>query len=242
MFKKPAQIHILDLIARYTGEITNGWNHKSMGRRSDHSREELHNLIVDAALNLIRESGASAVTARKIASSIGYTPGMLYAVFKNQQDIFLHVNLVTLEALQSQCESSGTDQHKPIERLQSLGCAYWSFAREHTHQFNLLFTRQTGENVTTPPAIPTRVQTLFGLVENALVELKPSSDAESVALAARALWSGVHGATELGLSDLFFFTSSANSNKTLSADDQALQVIHNVVNQFVAGWLTKGTT
>ena len=218
-----------------------------MGRRSEHSREELHNLIVDAALDLIRETGASNVTARKIAQSVGYTPGMLYAVFKNQHDIFMHVNLVTLEALQRHCELGCRNQSDPKKRLLSLGRAYWSFAREHTHQFNLLFIRQATDNTDPPPALPIRVQTLFGLVEAALLELKPASDTTSVALAARALWSGVHGSTELGLSDLFFFSSTPSKSRnkettTMATDEQAIQVIQEVVNQFVAGWLSKNTS
>ena len=212
-----------------------------MGRRSEHSRDELRTLIIDAALELIKEQGSGSVTARQIAKSIGYTPGMLYAVFKNQHDIFLHVNLCTLESLQQHCINSCRNQPDPAKRLLLLGKAYWSFASEHTHQFDLLFARHESQDAEIPPALPVRVQALFALVETALVELLSPSDKDpdkdQVALGARALWSGVHGATELGLSDLFFFSPENSKTHAPNAAQQSEQVIDTLIQQFVAGWL-----
>ncbi len=70
-----------------------------MGRRSEHSREELHQLIVDATLLLVQQKSADNVTARQIAQAVGYTPGMLYSIFTNLQEIYLHVNAAGLESL-----------------------------------------------------------------------------------------------------------------------------------------------
>ncbi len=52
-----------------------------MGRRGEHSREELEGLVHQAGMALVREGGVEALTARGIAGKIGYTPGMLYSLY-----------------------------------------------------------------------------------------------------------------------------------------------------------------
>lgn len=58
-----------------------------MARRSDHSREEIKEMALTAALTILEEEGARGLTARKVATAIGYTVGTLYLVFKNQQEM-----------------------------------------------------------------------------------------------------------------------------------------------------------
>ena len=62
-----------------------------MARRSDHSREELYALILDSARSIVEEDGFSGLTARRVASSIGYAPGTIYNLFSNLDDLILHL-------------------------------------------------------------------------------------------------------------------------------------------------------
>lgn len=55
-----------------------------MGRRADHTRADLEELIHQAGLDLIRAGGMRELTARKLAARIGYTPGMLYTIYDDQ--------------------------------------------------------------------------------------------------------------------------------------------------------------
>lgn len=45
-----------------------------MARRSDHSKEELKNLITQTAREIVQKDGFTALTARNLAQTIGYTP------------------------------------------------------------------------------------------------------------------------------------------------------------------------
>jgi len=204
-----------------------------MGRRSEHSRDELRALIIDASVGLVREHGAENVTARQIARAVGYTPGMLYAAFVNQRDIFLHVNVVTLDALYQTCSTASKSASNPTECLHAMAYAYHDFAANHPHQFDLLFTRIDDQSLDPPATLKARVQALFGLVENALRELNPEKTAANLILASRALWSGVHGASELSLSSLLFIDEQ---DDTPSAPNTL--VIDSVVTTFVVGWMS----
>lgn len=198
----------------------------NMGRRSDHSREELQGLIIEATLVLVREFGADRVTARQIAKSVGYTPGTLYSVFINLQDIFLHVTEIGLKELFSLCNDALENEDDPYSAIIGLGNAYLRFATEHTHQFDLMFTRAAPPAAPTPDTITTRISSMFELIEVQLIQLNPGASKSSVKLGARALWSGVHGLAMLRLSDQLYL-DPANSD-----DD----VIHSLVFNFLNSW------
>lgn len=179
-----------------------------MGRRSDHSREELQGLIVQTTLALVRDHGAEKVTARQIAKSIGYTPGTLYSVFINLQDIFLHVTEIGLKDLFKLCDAAVENESDPYAAINGLGNAYLKFATEQTHQFDLMFARSASSAESAPDSIKNRIGSMFELIEIQLTQLNPDAKPSHIKLGARALWSGVHGLAMLRLSDQLYLDST----------------------------------
>ena len=68
-----------------------GYQGPEMARRSDHTREELRRLILQAARRIIRDKGVAALSARKVASDIGYTVGTIYQHFNGMDAILITV-------------------------------------------------------------------------------------------------------------------------------------------------------
>ena len=58
-----------------------------MGRRSQHSPEVLREMILDAAEAIVAEGGLTLLSAREIAKRIEYSPGTLYNIFQNLDDV-----------------------------------------------------------------------------------------------------------------------------------------------------------
>ncbi len=197
-----------------------------MGRRSDHSRDELQQLIVNATLSLVSEHGAERVTARKIAEAVGYTPGMLYSVFINLQDIFLHVNQIGLKTLYYKCDHAIEHSLTPDAAIKHMGLAYLTFAAEHTHQFDLMFARAETTPEMTAPILKHQIHALFDLVEKQLQMLAPTATDSQLTLAARALWSGVHGVAALRLSNQLYLDET-------NADREIVDLL---VNNFLLSW------
>ena len=52
-----------------------------MGRRSEHTKKQLKELIITASIKLISEIGPSAFGTRAIAKEIGYSFGTIYHVY-----------------------------------------------------------------------------------------------------------------------------------------------------------------
>src|SRR3546814_19197358 len=63
-----------------------------MGRRSDHSREELEALILEEGHRHMAESGFATFSSREVAQRIGYSVGTLYNVFGSYARLVAAIN------------------------------------------------------------------------------------------------------------------------------------------------------
>lgn len=164
-----------------------------MARRSDHSREEIREMALGAALTILEEEGAKGLSARKVASAIGYTVGTLYLVFRNQQEMVLHLNALTLDDMNEWLESRSAHCTAPRDCLQTLAEAYIDYAMEKGARWNLLFDSVVAEHEVLPEWYQQRLGRLFGRVERMLAPLKSEHEAIEIERAARVLWASVHG-------------------------------------------------
>lgn len=171
-----------------------------MARRSEHTREQLGELILGAAEQLIADHGMAGLSARAIAKAIGYTPGTIYLLFANLDDVILHVNARTLERLYAPIEAAVTRDGTPTAQLVGAARAYVEFAREQPNLWRACFEHRLPSDQPGPDYIDTRIQRLIALI---MAPLAAASNTEGAALnaAAQALWSGVHGICILTLTD-----------------------------------------
>lgn len=167
-----------------------------MGRRSDHSREELHDLALTAARTVAEREGLRGVTARRVAREIGYTVGTLYNLFDDLDDLIVHLNGRTLDALYQACAAGPLDSEPEIA-VQALAERYIRFTREHPKLWNLLFEHHLPEGRELPDWYHEKIRRLFGLVELALAPLFPPGEETERHKSARVLWSSLHGICSL---------------------------------------------
>ena len=90
-----------------------------MARRSDHSREELRAMALKAGREIIMEQGVKNLTTRAVAKRMGYSPGTLYMLFENADDLKFAINVGTLVELRHRLDDqwlrwrqSGLGQHR----------------------------------------------------------------------------------------------------------------------------------
>ncbi|MBX2881171.1 MAG: TetR/AcrR family transcriptional regulator [Granulosicoccus sp.] len=197
-----------------------------MGRRSEHSRTELRQLIIDATGELVDTHGVGKVTARMIAEAVEYTPGMLYSVFRNLEDIFLHVNELSLEELHEVCKSAAEAQASPREALLALGQSYINFALTRTHRFELMFSQSMTETLAPTSQFNEKTQELFDLIKHQLTKINPDANNAALEIGTRSLWCGVHGAT-----------TSAMSNQIITRVWRAdSDLVRALINHYLDGW------
>ena len=198
-----------------------------MSRRSEHTKEELRELIIDATQRLVNENGARNVHAREIATAVGYTPGMLYSVFNNLNDIFRHVNLRSMEVLSGLCNEAIAEHNEPDKKLCAAVSAYMTFAEKNTHKYELLYDKQHWQGgAASESGMRVYISEFFSFLESQLAAIAPEKTTEEVQIAARAVWASVHGAVEVGQSNGFF----------LEAEQPSRKVIECMLSGFVANW------
>lgn len=199
-----------------------------MARRSEHSLEELKEMILKAAETFIIEEGVCALKVRSIAMEIGYTVGSIYMVFGNMADLMMHINGRTLDDMTMQLKQVINQDNAELSIMQ-LAISYVSFATENCNRWNMVFEHRLAENEVLPDWYQQKVDTIFSLVETQFQSLSALDNDKQDKLAARALWSGVHGICILTL-----------SGKTDLIGDDVEKSVVLLVDNFIKGWKIKG--
>ncbi len=171
-----------------------------MGRRSSHTADELHQLIVNAAWDIIEHEGYQALSARAIASRIGYSPGTLYNVFKDLDHLVLTIEQKLLDGLVERLSAAETSQD-PVENLCHFASAYQAFTTERPKLWNLLFEHQMPSGWVAPPQFQARIDRLTRVVEQACIPIIGDADEARLHQTAVVVWGALYGMTLLATTD-----------------------------------------
>ncbi|MBF0445323.1 MAG: TetR/AcrR family transcriptional regulator [Magnetococcales bacterium] len=195
-----------------------------MARRTDHSRDELFDLILDEAQKIIEEKGVAALTARSIASAIGYSPGTLYNLFANIDEIIMHLNGRTMDDLQQKLQAAVQQSSSGRAKLDKLITTYLKYNKTSRQRWNLLFEHRLSPEQTLPKWYKRRLDNLLDLLADTIQTLLPDCGDKEIKHSARVLWSGLYGVCSL---------VQANSLTEVSAssvDEMARSLIYNYIS------------
>jgi AcrR family transcriptional regulator len=194
-----------------------------MGRRSIHTSEELREIILEASTDLIREQGFGALSAREIARRINYSPGTLYNVFENLDDLILTVEGRMLDRLLAALDIVPTTGN-PRERVKALAEHYLKFTRDNPKLWGLLFEHHLPQGRPVPGWYQQKLDQVLDRIEAVLAPVAAVSSQE-LRRAARVVWAGMHGITAL---------TAATKLSGLATEDADLMV-EDFVNNYVTG-------
>src|SRR6476660_6566466 len=106
--------------------------------RRDRERLETRTKIMDAARELFGREGYEAVSMRRIADAIEYSPTAIYVHFKDKQDLLHQICQADFVAL-AQGVVELQKVADPIERIRRMGHAYIRFGVRHPNHYRLMF-------------------------------------------------------------------------------------------------------
>jgi len=185
-----------------------------MGRRNEHSREELRELALRAAAEIVA-SGAVALSMREVARRIGYTVGALYIVFENLDDLIVHLNEQTVIELRASLERIRGRANQPAQNLRLLVAAYLGFALLHTARWRLVFEHRLPAGQKAPPTYAGHTAAIFALVSQQLRDAGAVRDSKAADELATALWSGAHGICVLAVTGKLQVATQASVQRLL---------------------------
>lgn len=116
---------------------------ESMARRSDHTRDELRLLILDAAHAHMAEVGFERFSIREIATRIGYSGGTIHNVFGNADALIAAVNTRTFSIWADRVDQAL--HAAPADPVEALVDAYFDFARANVRLWSAIYEHKPAD-------------------------------------------------------------------------------------------------
>ena len=172
-----------------------------MGRRSDHSRAELEQLIIEAGHQHMAEHGFARFSAREVAKRVGYSIGTLYNVFGSYDRLVLSINTETFRLwsvhLQEKLERSGAD------RIRALVEGYFTFAEENRNIWTAIYDHRLPPGMKIPDDLLPDRAALTEIVIQEVATALPENRRDEAPRLARSLIATVHGHCTFALDGTF---------------------------------------
>lgn len=172
-----------------------------MGRRKgsadlDAQREQL----ILAGEKLIQTQGPAALTARALASEIGYSVGQIYHLVEDLDALVLLINTRTLDRLLAKLQQKLASLPAGPARLKSLAHVYLAFCHETPALWGLALSHQLrSATKPIPPDYEARIAALPALVSQEIKALFPKRHSAAIKRDVALLWAGLHGICTLAL-------------------------------------------
>jgi AcrR family transcriptional regulator len=172
-----------------------------MGRRSDHSRSELKELIIAEGHTLMAETGFARFSAREVARRIGYSVGTIYNLFDSLDHLLVAINTRTFilwtEFVRRRLESADSD------RMRALVEAYFSFARENPNLWMAIYDHRLPPGMPLPDEDAQHRAILTGIVVQEVADVVRDQPHGDIQHLARSLIATVHGHCTFDLNGTF---------------------------------------
>ncbi len=195
-----------------------------MARRSDHTREELHDIILEAATGIVANEGLRALSARRIATEIGYSPGSIYNLFTNLDDLIVHLNARTMDRLVASLETVRLTAD-PIVDVEAIVTRFLEFESENPNLWAAIVQHVGAEGFSQPDWYVAKVDAAMSLAARAIAPDATVLPPATAQLAVRALWASLHGITSLARA------GKLRATETMTADAMA----HHLTETYLRG-------
>jgi AcrR family transcriptional regulator len=171
--------------------------------RRERERQDTRAKIMDAARDLFAREGYEAVSMRRIAETIEYSPTAIYVHFRDKQDLLFQICQADFAAL-AQGVVELQKVKDPIERIRRMGHAYIRFAVQHPNHYRLMFMTP----VDLPPELVMQDANHGNVDRDSYALLKQTCqeaidqgrirpEYQDADLVAQTFWSAVHGVASL---------------------------------------------
>lgn len=144
--------------------------------RKNRQKENLRAGILQAARTIAGREGWQAVTIRKIADEIEYTPPIVYEYFTNKEAVFYELAMEGFNFLRSLLEAEA--DAVPGHRLIRYAMVHWHFANQHTELYKLMFGIETMPSLAVER--PQELLAIGGLIKSAIREIAPDLPEQEV--------------------------------------------------------------
>lgn len=159
-----------------------------MARRTDHTRAELTELAITCGRAIVIRDGPAALTARRVAKAMGYTPGTLYNVFENIDALAAAINIGSMHSFAEKLRRIYDHNETTEDRIRGIAQAYLDFHEESPDLWSLLFAVPVDHH---SEDYHRAIYAIFDQVAGAVTPI--SASPTEARRRAKILWSTLHG-------------------------------------------------
>lgn len=172
-----------------------------MGRRSDHTSEELRDLLIDCGHELMAERGFAKFSAREAARRAGYSVGTIYNVFGGLDAYLIAVNSRTFREWSAWLERALADAPADGDtRIAALVRAYFGFADANRNAWMAIYDHRIDRSAAIAKEDAAAREALTGIVDREVTRWLGHTDEANARRLVRSLIATVHGHCALWLS------------------------------------------
>lgn len=166
--------------------------------RREREKRELRQVILDAAREMFAEEGYDAVSMRRIADRIEYSPTTIYLYFKDKSELFNQLCEETFAQLTRRLENLRRKHADPIDHLRAGLRCYIEFGLKNPNHYTITFIMSPKGSGGYDFEKSNGART-FGTLRQAVAECVESGAFRRVDVdtAAQSFWAAIHGVTSL---------------------------------------------
>ncbi len=171
--------------------------------KKEQHKDDLRQLIIEAAKKLFSEEGYQATSIRKIAKVIGYSPTTIYLYFKDKNDILYALHQAGFMMLRDRFLPLAVVED-PFERLKALGKNYIDFALQNPEYYAAMFLMMEPMEFLEDHCVANEWpegERVFEFLEQTILECQTKGYFvnQEYSLVALQAWSSVHGLVTLAI-------------------------------------------
>ena len=169
--------------------------------RRDRERHELRQGILAAARDIALQDGWQAVTIRKVAERVEYSPPMIYEHFASKDAILTELMREGHTRLRNALREAREAAPGARAAVRTMALAYYRFAREYPELYQVMYG--LGGVPFCTDVTPAEIEEVYKEAYTALETLKTQTNAriENVDDAVEILWASLHGLVTLSMTE-----------------------------------------
>lgn len=184
-----------------------------MVRRSEHTKQELIDMTTTNGRKIVKKEGLENLSTRKVSDSIGYAVGTIYNIYKDRDDLVVHVNLKTLSDLYTAINKAIKEESSSSsgKKLKAIAYSYLTFAEKNLNLWSAIFEHKPPRGYEFPEKYLKKINSLFALIEDNIKNIPEKKKDIFV----KTLWANIHGICFLNLNGKIGFTDNEQIKKMI---------------------------
>jgi AcrR family transcriptional regulator len=172
-------------------------------QRREREKQELRHAILSAARTIAADEGWSAVSIRRIAERIEYSPPVIYQHFADKEALQKTLILEGFVELLARIRAARASADNDEAALYAAGYAYWQYGHDHAEMYSVMFglsgvNALTWEHHEKPPQLMAVIVEMCEIIHAAAGARRLAYPVEECF---QLYWSALHGLVSLSLAD-----------------------------------------